>query len=106
MNGRLDQQRYKYARWRPNPLRGFKLKTEQAYTELARRYFAWIGPATSAEFQWFSGLGVKAAQAALAPLELEPLAKGDDRMLLPGDRERLEAFKTPEGSPLRFDQPD
>jgi DNA glycosylase AlkZ-like len=94
-NGRLDQQRYRYALWRPNPLGGFKLSAEKANAELARRYFAWIGPATVAEFQWFSGLGVKAAQAALAPLELEPLAKGDDRLMLPGDRARLEAFKTP-----------
>ncbi|MBZ5611581.1 MAG: winged helix DNA-binding domain-containing protein [Acidobacteriia bacterium] len=94
-NGRLDQQRYKYTVWRPNPLRGYKLAAEKAYTELARRYFAWIGPATLAEFQWFSGLGVKAAQAALQPLDLEPLAKGDARLMLPDDRARLEAFKTP-----------
>ncbi len=93
VNGRLDQQRYKYTAWRPNPLRGFKLSTEEAFTELGRRYFAWIGPATLAEFQWFSGLGVKAAKAALDPLKLEPLAKDDDRLMLPGDRARLEAFQ-------------
>jgi len=39
INGRLDQQRYKYTIWRPNPLRGFKL-VEEAYTQLARRYFS------------------------------------------------------------------
>ena len=92
-NGRLDQQRYKYSLWRPNPLRDFKLSKEDAYTELARRFFGWIGPATLAEFQWFSGLGVKASKAAVEPLKLEPLAPGDDRMLLPGDRAELEAFK-------------
>src|SRR5208282_5408921 len=27
-NGRFDQQRYQYAVWRPNPLRGFKLSPE------------------------------------------------------------------------------
>lgn len=95
-NGRLDQQRYQYAVWRPNPLRGFKLSADQAFTELGRRYFAWIGPATVPEFQWFSGLGVKAAKAALEPLQLEPLEKGDDRLLLPGDRARFEAFKPPQ----------
>jgi hypothetical protein len=94
-NGRLDQQRYKYTLWRPNPLRGFKLSAEEAYVELARRYFAWIGPATLAEFQWFSALGVKAAKAAVEPLKLEALAKDDDRMLLPGDLAKLEAFKPP-----------
>lgn len=95
INGRLDQQRYRYALWQPNPLRGFKLPAEEAYTQLARRYFSWIGPATVAEFQWFSGLGVKAAQAAIEPLQLEPLQTGDDRLLLPDDRTKLEAFKPP-----------
>ncbi len=95
MNGRLDQQRYKYMVWRPNPLRGFKLSMEEAYTELARRFFSWIGPASVAEFQWFSALGVKAAKAAVEPLELEPLEAGSDRLMLPGDRAKLEAFKPP-----------
>lgn len=95
VNGRLDQQRYNYTVWRPNPLRGFKLSTEGAYTELARRFFTWIGPATIVEFQWFSALGVKAAKAAIEPLKLEPLAPGDDRLLMPGDRAKLEAFKPP-----------
>lgn len=94
INGRLDQQRYKYTIWRPNPLRGFKL-VEEPYTQLARRYFSWIGPATMAEFQWFSGLGAQAAKAAVEPLRLEPLRTGDDRLLLPDDRAKLEAFKTP-----------
>ncbi len=95
INGRLDQQRYKYTLWRPNPLRSFKLSTEEAYTELARRYFTWIGPASIAEFQWFSALGVKAAKAAVEPLKLEPVATGDQRLMLPGDRAKLEAFKPP-----------
>jgi len=95
VNGRLDQQRYKYTIWRPNPLRGFKLSSDEAYVELARRYFAWIGPASAAEFQWFSGLGVKAANAALEPLKLEALGKDDDQLMLPGERAKLEAFKPP-----------
>jgi len=95
VNGRLDQQRYRYTLWRSNPLRDFKLSTEEAYTELARRYFEWIGPARISEFQGFSALGVKAAKAAVEPLKLEPLAAGDDRLMLPGDRAKLEAFKPP-----------
>lgn len=95
VNGRLDQQRYKYTIWSPNPLRNFKLSTEECYGELARRYFAWIGPASVAEFQWFSALGVKAAKAALDPLKLEPLAAGDDRLMLPADRAKFDAFKIP-----------
>jgi hypothetical protein len=44
INGRLDQQRYKYTVWRSNPLRGFKLSKEEASTELARRFFSWSSP--------------------------------------------------------------
>jgi hypothetical protein len=96
VNGRLDQQRYKYALWRPNPLRGFKLPAEESYTQLARRFFSWIGPASIAEFQWFSGLGVKAAKAAVEPLKLEPLGAGDAQILLPDERARLDAFQPPQ----------
>jgi hypothetical protein len=95
VNGRLDQQRYRYALWRPNPLAAFRLSAEEAYTELAHRFFRWIGPATLAEFQWFSGLGVKASAAALEPLKLVPLASGSDRLMFADDREKLIAFKVP-----------
>lgn len=95
MNGRLDQQRYRYALWKPNPLAKFKLSADEAQTELARRYFTWIGPATMAEFQWFSALGVKAAKAVVEPLGLVPVAEGDSRLMLPADRDALESFQVP-----------
>lgn len=91
-NGRLDQQRYRYAMWRPNPLAGFRLSAEEAAMELARRFFNWIGPATLAEFQGFSGLGAKAVKAAVEPLKLESLG---GRLLLPQHREELEKFTAP-----------
>ena len=96
-NGRFDQQRYQYALWQPNPLRSFKLSPEQVQTELARKYFGWIGPASAVDFQNFSGLGVKAAKAALDPLQLEPIevAAGDQRFFLPGDRAKFDSFKLP-----------
>lgn len=96
VNGRLDQQRYRYALWQPNPRDGFALSAGEAYVELARRYFRWIGPATVAEFQGFSALGVKAAAAAVAPLGLVPVEGGSDRLLFPDDREANEAFRIPE----------
>src|SRR5262249_43354158 len=40
-NGRLDQQRYRYARWTPSPLDGWTKSREGALTELAARYFHW-----------------------------------------------------------------
>lgn len=90
VNGRLDQQRYKYALWNLKPL---KISDEEVFVELARRYFRWIGPATIAEFQWFSGLGVKAAKAAVEPLGLQPL--DDERLLFADDLDALRAFKAP-----------
>jgi hypothetical protein len=95
VNGRLDQQRYGYAVWEPNPLAGFKLSVEQAYTELARRYFGWIGPASLQDFQWFSGLGVKAAKSALESLKLTSISPGDPRLMAPQDLDELRSFKPP-----------
>ncbi|MEO8622366.1 MAG: crosslink repair DNA glycosylase YcaQ family protein, partial [bacterium] len=57
VGGRLDQQRFKYVRWSPNPLRSATFRTDDAFTELARRFFRWVGPATMKELQWFTGLG-------------------------------------------------
>jgi Winged helix DNA-binding domain len=93
--GRLDQQRYLYALWRPNPLSGFKLAPAEACKELAQRFFRWIGPATLGEFQWFSGLGVKASKAAVEPLKLVALENGSDRLMFPEARDRLLEFKAP-----------
>ncbi|MBM3814312.1 MAG: winged helix DNA-binding domain-containing protein [Acidimicrobiia bacterium] len=94
-NGRLDQQRYRYARWTENPLAKSKLTLQEAGIELARRYFRWTGPATLAEFQWFSGMGVKASQAAVAPLGLVPLEKDSPRLLFPDDLEALNKYRAP-----------
>ncbi len=94
-NGRLDQQRYRYTLWRPNPPARFKLNDEEAMTELASRYFTWIGLAPAAGFQTFAGLGVKASQAAMAPLKLVPLGEGDPRWMFSADREEFEKFSIP-----------
>jgi hypothetical protein len=85
VNGRIDQQRYKYAAWKCNP--------DGSFTDLARRYFSWSGPATVAEFQTFAGLGVKAARSAVEPLELTPI--DGDLLLLPADHEEFLQFQAP-----------
>jgi len=95
VNGRLDQQRYRYCLWRPNPLANFRMEAAEIAVELARRFFRWIGPATLPEFQWFSALSAKAAKAAVEPLQLVPAGAASDLLLLPEDRERFEAFQTP-----------
>jgi len=90
VNGRLDQQRYAYTRWTP-PTTG--LDDAAARTELARRYFSWIGPATPANFRWFSAFTAAHAKAALAGLDL---VDGGDGMLLPvGDVAAYRAYEPP-----------
>jgi hypothetical protein len=91
-NGRLDQQRYKYALWRPNPMTKFKLSAEEVQVELARRFFQWAGPASLSSFQAFAGCGVKATKAAIDVLKLRAL---DDQWMLPEDDERFRSFKPP-----------
>jgi hypothetical protein len=62
---------------------------------LARRYFAWVGPATLGEFQEFAGLGVKATKQAVESLGLVPMEAGSDRMLLPTDVAAFKAYEAP-----------
>lgn len=93
IGGRLDTQSYAYALWNPNPLDGYALSQEDAYVELARKYFRWIGPAKPAHFQWFAGLGVGTTKKALEPLGLQTLEDG--YLILPEDRDCFEAFQTP-----------
>jgi hypothetical protein len=95
VNGRLDQQRYRYARWTPSPLAAYGKSLGEAYTELARLYFGWVGPATLAEFQWFSSLGAKAAKEAVAALDLAPARDAGDRLLLRDDVDAWEKFEPP-----------
>jgi hypothetical protein len=96
VNGRIDQQRYRYALWKPSPLEGIQMTKEEAYTELAWRYFRWTGPASLAHFQWFSGLGVKVSKEAIAPLGLIPLEAGSDLLILPADLDALRSYRVPQ----------
>lgn len=96
VDGRLDQQRYKYVRWTPKPLAQSTLTANEALTELARRFFSWVGPATMKEFQWFSGHGVTATKAATEPLGLVPAEPGSDRLFLPKDAAEFATFTVPQ----------
>jgi hypothetical protein len=89
VNGRLDQQRYAYTLWGVRN----KLPEEDTFTELARRYFRWVGPAALAEFQWFAGLSAKAAKAAVTPLGLVPFDEEPGRLLFADDHEAYRSFR-------------
>ena len=94
VDGRLDQQRYGYVAWSPSPLAKSKLTQEKAFEQLAKKYWTWIAPASLAEFQWFSGLGVGAAKKAAAPLKLKQI-EGTDLLILPADYDAFMGFKAP-----------
>jgi hypothetical protein len=102
-NGRLDQQRYLYALWRPNPFGKQKLDLEVATLELARRFFAWIGPAPVTDFQTFAGVSLKAAKNAVAALKLEPVAGIGDDLLLPAElHDEFDGFEAPKKPDYRL----
>jgi hypothetical protein len=90
VNGRLDQQRYGYVRWNCKPS---DVSLEEAHVLLARRYFSWIGTASEANFQWFSGLSKRASKAALEPLGLVPVC--GNLLVFPEDSEHLRSFRAP-----------
>ena len=96
VNGRLDQQRYSYVRWTPNPLASYRGSTADGYTALARLFFKWVGPATMKELQWFTALGVKASKEAVAPLGVVPMESGSERLLLPEDVDALRDYEPPD----------
>ncbi|HEY3687849.1 MAG TPA: crosslink repair DNA glycosylase YcaQ family protein [Streptosporangiaceae bacterium] len=97
LDGRLDRQRYAYARWSPSPVAAGGPDPDEAAVELARRYWAWTGGARPAEFRWFSGFTAARVKAAVAELGLVPLAAGadDPPLAFPDDAAAYDAFTPP-----------
>ncbi|MER7751456.1 crosslink repair DNA glycosylase YcaQ family protein [Kitasatospora sp. NPDC097643] len=87
VNGRLDQQRYGYVGW-DQPVTG-------SPADLARRYFAWAGPATLKHFRWFSGFTAATARRAVTEAGITPLAAGSDLLLDPELAAEFAAFEPP-----------
>lgn len=92
------------------PPEGKALQREEACAELARRYFRSHGPATLADFMWWSGLAANVARAGLAAVQSElaevvesgqtywtaeaaPPRSYPDVILLPGFDEYLLGYK-------------
>jgi hypothetical protein len=99
VDGRLDQQRYRYVRWDDGPLAAEAKPAEQARAELAALYWAWAGPATLGHFRWFSGLGAKVARDALSDLDLVAVEADigglDGLLALKADADALADFELP-----------
>jgi len=93
VEGRLDQQRYKYVRWDPPP--GPEMTLAEAQRGFAQRYFEWLGVGSKSAFRAVAGLGVKAADAILSELGLENVDGGDDWVATPAVRAEFDAFTPP-----------
>lgn len=102
VNGRLDQQRYRYTRWPDTPSMRESWPIEAAHAELARLFFTWIGPASLAQFQWFSALSGKVAKEVVADLNLVPIAPGSDLLILASEKDDFDAFRMPKEPRIAF----
>jgi hypothetical protein len=89
-DGRLDRQRFTYARWTAPHTR---LKDDEARAELARRYFGWTGGASLAELRWFTAFSARDAKAAVAGLDLADIGGG--RLALRPDADALAGHAPP-----------
>jgi hypothetical protein len=98
LNGRLDSLRYAYARWGG----GITLSTpEEAYSEFAKRFFKWIGPATLTEFAGIAGISNKGATAACEGLNLQPI-DGTGLLLPASEHDAFHSFKAPKDPVYRL----
>ena len=93
-DGRLDGQSYKYTLFQNAPTVDESYPQADAFRDLARMFWRWCGFASMSHFQWFSGLGVKAAQSAVTSLSL--VALGESSLLgTPETVENFNDFKSP-----------
>ena len=98
LSGRIDTQRYAYELWSPSPLASGSWTKDDAIRTFAEHYFRWTGGATVKNFQWMSGLGVRAAQEVVFSLGLVPLTTGSELLATPADAESFKSFDAP-GTP-------
>ena len=90
----LEAQSYYYELFQNSPVVNDSYSKEQAYADLAFRYWNWIGLANLAHFQWFSGLGVGAAKKATEGLSLVPV-EGTDLLIHADNEADFQNFEVP-----------
>jgi hypothetical protein len=93
VNGRFDTQRYTYENWEP-PLTDSPHEDDAA-TECARLFFAWIGAGTLTDFREFTAFGARAAQAALTRAGITRFAEDAELLSLPGADREFAAYEPP-----------
>lgn len=102
MNGRLDQQQYRYELWAQSPIHADLRTPEEIELDLARKYFLWLGLASQAHFQWFSGYTVKSVKRCIEELGLAKVSIGSDLIGFPEDLEAFRKFKPVGNSDFRL----
>jgi len=93
-DGRLDGQTYKYCIYENPPVVDVAYPQALAFRDLARLFWGWCGFASIAHFQWFSGLGVKAALSAIEGQGLVAL-EGTPLLGLPTSVEAFRDYAMP-----------
>lgn len=90
----LEAQSYEYELFPNAPVVDDSYSKDQCYTDLAQKYWNWIGIASLAHFQWFSGLGVGAAKKATDGLNLVPV-EGTDLFIHADNEADFRNFEVP-----------
>ncbi len=97
----LEAQSYEYELFRDAPIVDDSYPKDQAYADLAHRYWDWIGLASLAHFQWFSGLGVGAAKKATEGLNLVHV-EGTDLLIHADNEADYRNFEAPKNPSYRL----
>lgn len=97
----LEAQSYEYELFPDSPNVGESYSKDQAYADLAERFWNWIGLANLSHFQWFSGLGVGAAKKATEGLHLVPV-EGTDLLIHADLADDFRRFETPKEPAYRL----
>lgn len=91
---RLEAQTYSYELFKDGPDVGDSYTKDEAYEDMAELFWEWIGLASLAHFQWFSGLGVGVSKAATANMNLVPV-EGTDLLIREHDLDDFNRFEAP-----------
>ena len=90
----LEAQSYSYELFKDAPNVDDSYSKDQAYADLADRFWNWNGMASLAHFQWFSGLGVGASKQATSHLNLVP-AEGANMLIHEDEVDDYRRFEAP-----------
>lgn len=101
-NGRLDQERYVYAIWNPEPVNVGSLTN---LPELASLYASWASPFHLDHLCWFTGLSKTRAKAELTHISCDSLPDDADWYAPSSFKDQFEAFQIPQAPQIALVAP-